>query len=103
MSQPFLFDIPQAIEDYLVVLDDFIEREIKPLEAQDDNIRFLTTAGSMRARIGIETVCPAKTGKRCSKKCVDVPMRPGTFATRYPKNLVGKTAVIWPWRVSGST
>ena len=40
MSQPFLFDIPQPIEDYLVVLDDFIEREIKPLEAQDDNIRF---------------------------------------------------------------
>ena len=40
MSQPFLFDIPQSIEDYLVVLDDFIEREIKPLEAQDDNIRF---------------------------------------------------------------
>ena len=40
MSQPFLFDIPQSIEDYLVVLDDFIEREIRPLEAQDDNIRF---------------------------------------------------------------
>ena len=40
MNQPFLFDIPQSIEDYLVVLDDFIEREIKPLEAQDDNIRF---------------------------------------------------------------
>ena len=40
MSQPFLFDIPQSIEEYLVVLDDFIEREIKPLEAQDDNIRF---------------------------------------------------------------
>ena len=40
MSQPFLFDIPQSIEDYLVVLDEFIEREIKPLEAQDYNISF---------------------------------------------------------------
>ena len=39
MSQPFLFDIPREIEDYLLVLDDFIEREIKPLEAQDDNQR----------------------------------------------------------------
>lgn len=34
------FEIPQEIKDYLVELDDFIEREIKPLEEQDDNIRF---------------------------------------------------------------
>jgi alkylation response protein AidB-like acyl-CoA dehydrogenase len=34
------FDIPKDLADYLVVLDDFIEREIKPLEEQDDNIRF---------------------------------------------------------------
>lgn len=34
------FDIPQEIADYLKELDDFIESEIKPLEAQDDNIRF---------------------------------------------------------------
>ena len=40
MTESFLFDIPQAIEDYLLVLDEFIEREIKPLESRDDNIRF---------------------------------------------------------------
>jgi acyl-CoA dehydrogenase len=34
------FAIPKDIADYLVVLDAFIEKEIKPLEAQDDNIRF---------------------------------------------------------------
>lgn len=34
------FELPQALADYLVELDDFIEREIKPLEQQDDNIRF---------------------------------------------------------------
>ncbi|MGB5725540.1 MAG: acyl-CoA dehydrogenase family protein, partial [Parasphingorhabdus sp.] len=34
------FEIPQEIEDYLDVLDDFIEREIKPIERRDDNIRF---------------------------------------------------------------
>jgi alkylation response protein AidB-like acyl-CoA dehydrogenase len=34
------FDIPRELEDYLVELDEFVEREIKPLEAQDDNIRF---------------------------------------------------------------
>lgn len=34
------FDIPKDIQDYLIVLDEFIEREIKPLENKDDNIRF---------------------------------------------------------------
>jgi alkylation response protein AidB-like acyl-CoA dehydrogenase len=34
------FDIPKGLADYLRELDDFIEREIKPLEQRDDNIRF---------------------------------------------------------------
>ena len=34
------FNIPQEIADYLTVLDEFIEAEIKPLEQADDNIRF---------------------------------------------------------------
>jgi alkylation response protein AidB-like acyl-CoA dehydrogenase len=34
------FEIPKDIAEYLVELDEFIEREIKPLEQQDDNIRF---------------------------------------------------------------
>lgn len=34
------FNIPQDIADYLTVLDQFIEDEIRPLEQQDDNIRF---------------------------------------------------------------
>ena len=34
------FDLPPELAAYLLELDDFIEREIKPLEQQDDNIRF---------------------------------------------------------------
>ncbi len=34
------FDIPPKLASYLRELDDFIEREIKPLEERDDNIRF---------------------------------------------------------------
>ena len=34
------FEIPEEIRHKLDELDDFIEREIKPLEEQDDNIRF---------------------------------------------------------------
>ncbi|MCW6535960.1 acyl-CoA dehydrogenase family protein [Sphingomonas lycopersici] len=34
------FAIPPELTDYLAELDRFIDAEIKPLEAQDDNIRF---------------------------------------------------------------
>ena len=34
------FDLPPELAEYLKVLDDFIEREIKPLEQENDNIRF---------------------------------------------------------------
>ena len=34
------FDIPADLASYLTELDEFIEAEIRPLERQDDNIRF---------------------------------------------------------------
>lgn len=34
------FEIPRDLQDYLAELDRFIEAEIAPLEAQDDNVRF---------------------------------------------------------------
>src|SRR5260370_1160706 len=34
------FEIPAEITATLAAIDEFIEREIKPLEQQDDNIRF---------------------------------------------------------------
>jgi acyl-CoA dehydrogenase len=34
------FDLPEELSAYLLELDAFIEREIKPLEQSDDNIRF---------------------------------------------------------------
>ena len=34
------FDIPEEMQAYLDELDQFIEKEIKPLENSDDNIRF---------------------------------------------------------------
>src|SRR5918996_1714400 len=34
------FEIPKDLQEYLAELDEFIEREIKPLEQENDNIRF---------------------------------------------------------------
>ena len=35
------FELPADLKDFLAKIDDFIEREIKPLEQENDNIRFL--------------------------------------------------------------
>lgn len=35
-----LFSVPREIEDYLTVLDDFIDSTIRPMEQRDDNMRF---------------------------------------------------------------
>src|SRR5262245_21266730 len=34
------FELPEELTNYLAELDEFIEREIKPLEQENDNIRF---------------------------------------------------------------
>jgi acyl-CoA dehydrogenase len=34
------FDLPDDLQAYLVELDEFIEREIRPLELENDNVRF---------------------------------------------------------------
>jgi hypothetical protein len=34
------FDLPPELLDTLTALDDFIDREIKPLQERDDNARF---------------------------------------------------------------
>jgi len=34
------FDIPKELQDYLTVLDDFIDKEITPLQMENDNNRF---------------------------------------------------------------
>lgn len=35
------FDIPKELSDFLAEVDQFIEEKVKPIEQQDDNIRFL--------------------------------------------------------------
>ena len=34
------FDIPEDLQNYLNELDDFIDRDIKPMQAENDNERF---------------------------------------------------------------
>ena len=62
------FDIPQDLADYLKELDDFIEHEIKPLQAENDNERFLTIVAKTPEPTGIAVDCQMKNGRRCSPK-----------------------------------
>ncbi|GIR46326.1 MAG: hypothetical protein CM15mP55_3020 [Hyphomicrobiales bacterium] len=97
------FEIPEDIKTYLAELDAFIAREIKPLEEQDDNIRFLTTGANMLAPIGTMMANPAMNGRNCWAKCAAVPTRPDICALPCRKNMADRTAPIWQWRLFVST
>jgi len=43
------FNIPADVTAYLAELDTFIEKEIKPLERENDNIRFFRPSPRMGA------------------------------------------------------
>jgi hypothetical protein len=81
------FDIPAELTRYLTELDEFIEREIRPLEEADDNIRFFDYRRE-DARTDWDRGGPT---------------RPGTTGTRSRPSTAAGTAPIWVWRSSAST
>ena len=60
------FDIPPRLQSYLSELDDFIESDIKPLENQDDNIRFLTIEERTPEQTGRGMGCLMRSGRSYS-------------------------------------
>ena len=44
------FNLPTELVAHLAELDEFIAKEIKPLEEQDDNIRFFDQIGRASCR-----------------------------------------------------
>ena len=61
------FDLPAGLVAYLAELDDFIEREIKPLEEADDNIASSTTAANGRAPISTTVAAAPRMGSPAPK------------------------------------
>jgi hypothetical protein len=60
------FDIPADIADLLAELDDFIEREIKPLERGRQHPVLRPPARGRAHRLGERRVCPTRSGSSCS-------------------------------------
>ena len=79
------FDIPAELDAYLKELDQFIENEIKPLENENDNIRFLIIVEKMLERTGSEAVCRPKIGRRCFSKREQGRIRLVIIALQCPK------------------
>ena len=98
------FALPEDLRDYLAELDEFIEREIKPLEQQDDNIRFFDhrreDARTDWDRGGLPE---PRSGRRCCARPAAAPTRPATTATRSRRSTAARTARTSAWPSSAST
>ena len=98
------FDIPADLAAYLAELDDFIEREIKPLEQENDNIRFFDhrreDARTDWDRGGLpneEWEALLARGPPAGRRGRPLPLR------RSPRSTAARTARTSAWRSSAST
>ena len=93
------FELPHELVAYLVELDDFIEREIKPLEQQDDNIRFFDhrreDARTDWDRGGLPD---GRVGGAARARPAGGPTPPATTATRSRRSTAARTARTSAWR-----
>jgi hypothetical protein len=72
------FDIPQDLQDYLKVLDQFIIDEI--LSRRTTIFDSLIIAAKMPGLTGIVAVCRTKSGNRCFARLETGPTRPAIIA-----------------------
>lgn len=92
------FAIPADLQAYLDELDAFIAAEIKPLEQQDDNIRFFDHRREY-ARTDFEAgACPGTSGRNCSRKPPAAPTRQAIGASPPPSVTAARTAATSGWR-----
>ena len=97
------FTLPEDLRQYLAELDEFIEREIRPLEEQDDNIRFFDhrredartdwDRGGLPSREWEELLAEARRRADAA----------GHYRYAFPGPTAAGTAPTWAWRSSAST
>jgi hypothetical protein len=97
------FDIPQDLADYLVELDEFIEREIVRSSSRTTTSASSTTDARTPAPTGNGADCPTRSGRRCCARRAAAPTPPATTATRSRRSSAGRTAPTSAWRSSAST
>ncbi len=84
------FELPKELSDYLVVLDDFIEKEIKPLEQQDDNIRFFDHRREDARTDWDRGGLPNEEWEQLLRKARDLADKAGHYRYPHPKEYGGQ-------------
>jgi acyl-CoA dehydrogenase len=92
------FDIPQALQDYLDELDRFIEAEIKPLEQEDDNIRFFDHRREHARTDWDNNGLPRKDWEQLLRKARERADKAGHLRYAWPRTWAARAAPASTWR-----
>jgi acyl-CoA dehydrogenase len=84
------FSVPKEIADYLVVLDAFIEAEIKPLQAKDDNERFFDHRREWARTDWDNGGLPRHDWEELLRECKKLADKAGHYRFALPKEFGGK-------------
>ncbi len=93
------FTLPEDLQHYLAELDEFIEREIRPLELENDNIRFFDHRREDARTDWDRGGLPAREWEALlAARRAGAPTRPATTGTRSRNSTAAGTAPTWAWR-----
>ena len=93
------FEIPADLAAYLAELDEFIEREIRPLEQQDDNLRFFDHRREDARTDWDRGGLPSREWEALLAEAVRRADAAGHYRYAFPGASTGAaTARTWAWR-----
>ena len=84
------FEIPAELTAYLAELDEFIEREIRPLEQQDDNVRFFDHRREDARTDWDRGGLPTRSGRSCWREAVRRADTAGHYRYAFPAEYGGR-------------
>ena len=92
------FKIPQELQNYLDELDQFIEKEIMPIQNRDDNIRFFDHRREHARTDWDNNGLPRKEWEALLAEARAVRTKPAICALRGRKNTAARAAPSCGWR-----
>ena len=84
------FDVPEHLQDFLKELDEFIEREIMPLQARDDNERFFDHRREHARTDWDNDGLPRAEWENLLREAVKLADKAGFYRYAFPKELGGR-------------
>jgi acyl-CoA dehydrogenase len=92
------FEIPAGLAAYLAELDEFIEREIRPLERHGDNVRFFDHRREDARTDWERGGLPDREWEALLAEAVRRADAAGHYRYAFPPNTGARTARTWAWR-----